>query len=217
MAKANQYGPWATSIDAGGNPQLSTFWRRRLTKLVPTSQTSPTLSRRNLLCLSAAAVLVMIVPTVRLAVAAGDAEPSQQGGANTVKATDQASPSKGATAAKQQGGSSSGDTIVTGIFSTASSPMDFYLPSIAYHTLNSAVIRRNWESPTVRKRHWPRFPAIRFNSGASCSGRRRQKWKTVRPPNGPSAKTSTPQRWPKTRWQYASRLSDCSIPINWPR
>ena len=139
---SNPYGPWATSINAGSNPQLSTFWRRRLTMLVPASQTSPTLSRRNLLCLSAAAMLVMIVPTVRLAVAAGDAESSLQGGANTAKATDQASPSKGATAAKPQGGSPSGHTIVAGIFSTASSPMDFYLPSIAYHMLNRAVIRR---------------------------------------------------------------------------
>ena len=43
----NPYGPWATAIDAGRNPQLSSFWRQRLTMLVPASQTSPVLSRRK--------------------------------------------------------------------------------------------------------------------------------------------------------------------------
>ena len=69
---SNQYGPWATLIDAGGNPQLSAFWRRRLTMLVPTSQTSPVLSRRNLLWLGAAAVLTGVLPTFRLAPAEAD-------------------------------------------------------------------------------------------------------------------------------------------------
>ena len=58
----NQYGPWATLIDAGPNPQLSAFWRRRLVMLGPTSQTSPVLSRRNLLWLGAAAVLTSVLP-----------------------------------------------------------------------------------------------------------------------------------------------------------
>jgi len=52
-------------IDAGGNPQLSAFWRRRLTMLVPTSQTSPALSRRNMLWLGAAATLLLVLPTFR--------------------------------------------------------------------------------------------------------------------------------------------------------
>ena len=60
-----QYGPWATAINVGRNPQLSSFWRRRLTMLVPTSQTSPVLSRRNLLWLGAAAVLMILLPTFR--------------------------------------------------------------------------------------------------------------------------------------------------------
>lgn len=64
---ANQYGPWATSIDAGGNPQLSSFWRRRLTMLAPVSQTSPVLSRRNLLWLGAAGALTGVLPTLRSA------------------------------------------------------------------------------------------------------------------------------------------------------
>ena len=66
---ANNFGPWATSIDAGGNPQLSTFWRQRLTKLVPTSQSSLTLSQRTAVP-GAAGVLTGVLPTVRLALAA---------------------------------------------------------------------------------------------------------------------------------------------------
>ena len=54
----NPYGPWATAMDAGCNPQLSAFWKQRLAMLVPTSQTSPVLSRRNLFGLVAAAALV---------------------------------------------------------------------------------------------------------------------------------------------------------------
>ncbi len=67
---SNQYGPWASSINACGNPQLSAFWRERMTKLVPASQTSPTLSRRSLLCLGAAGMLTAMAPTLRLAQAA---------------------------------------------------------------------------------------------------------------------------------------------------
>ncbi|MGA2797848.1 MAG: hypothetical protein ABSE63_09735 [Thermoguttaceae bacterium] len=54
---ANKYGPWATLIDVGGSPQLSAFWKRRMSMLVPASQTSPVLSRRNLSLLAAAGIL----------------------------------------------------------------------------------------------------------------------------------------------------------------
>jgi len=77
----NPYGPWATLIDIGGSPQLSAFWRRRLTMLVPTSQTSPVLSRRNLLWLVAAGVLLVVLPTLRSAPAMADEEkPAALGG-----------------------------------------------------------------------------------------------------------------------------------------
>ena len=71
---SNQYGPWATMIDVGGNPQLSAFWRRRLTMLVPASQTSPMLSRRNLLWLGVAAALMLLPPTLLAAPPAADEE-----------------------------------------------------------------------------------------------------------------------------------------------
>jgi Tol biopolymer transport system component len=74
---SNQYGPWATSINACGNPQLSSFWRQRMSKLVPTSQTSLTLSRRSLLCLGAAGAMTAVLPTVRIAEAlASDVKPT---------------------------------------------------------------------------------------------------------------------------------------------
>ena len=70
----NLYGPWATAINVGGNAQLSSFWRQRLTMLVPASQTSPVLSRRNLLGLVAAAVLICALPTFHAAPAVAEQE-----------------------------------------------------------------------------------------------------------------------------------------------
>ncbi len=72
----NPYGPWATAIDAGRNPQLSAFWRQRLTMLVPTSQTSPVLSRRSLLGLVAAAALVCALPTFHAVPAVAQQQPA---------------------------------------------------------------------------------------------------------------------------------------------
>jgi hypothetical protein len=71
----NRYGPWATMIDLGGSPQLSTFWRRRLTMLAPVSRTRFALSRRNLFWLGAATVLLMALPMIRFA-AAGEKDAS---------------------------------------------------------------------------------------------------------------------------------------------
>ena len=56
---AHQYGPWATAINVGQNPQLSAFWRRRLTMLMSTSQTSPVLSGRNVLWLGVGVLLTL--------------------------------------------------------------------------------------------------------------------------------------------------------------
>ena len=63
----NPYGPWATAIGAGRNPQLSAFWRQRLTMLVPTSRTSPVLSKRTLMLLGVSAVLLGAMPTLQSA------------------------------------------------------------------------------------------------------------------------------------------------------
>ena len=68
------YGPWATAIDAEWSPQLSSFWRQRLTMLVPASQTSPVLSRRNLLGLVAAAFFTCALPAFLAAPAVAEQE-----------------------------------------------------------------------------------------------------------------------------------------------
>ena len=74
----NPYGPWATAIDIGGRAQLSSFWRQRLTMLVPASQTSPVLSRPNLLGLVAAAAMVCALPTFLAAPAIAEQEKVSQ-------------------------------------------------------------------------------------------------------------------------------------------
>lgn len=51
---------------------MSAFWRRRLTRLAAASQASPVLSRRQWLCLGATLVLVMLLPSFRLAPAVAD-------------------------------------------------------------------------------------------------------------------------------------------------
>jgi hypothetical protein len=66
------YGPWAMPIEANSNPQLSSFWKRRIKMLVPVSQTCHTLSRRNLLWLGAAALLLAVLPTFHSAPVAAD-------------------------------------------------------------------------------------------------------------------------------------------------
>ena len=78
----NPYGPWATAINAGQNPQLSAFWRQRLTMLVPTSQTSPVLSRRTLMLLGVSAVLLGVMPTLQSApaIATEDNSPAETKG-----------------------------------------------------------------------------------------------------------------------------------------
>jgi hypothetical protein len=77
---SDQFGPWATSINVGANPQLSSFWRRRLRMLVPASQTSLVLSPRSLGCLLATGALLIGVPTLHLGVAAAEEEkPSTAG------------------------------------------------------------------------------------------------------------------------------------------
>ncbi len=68
----NPYGPWATAINAGRNPQLSAFWRQRLTMLVPVSRTSPVLCPRNLLGLLALAALIGVLPTFHAAPVVAD-------------------------------------------------------------------------------------------------------------------------------------------------
>ena len=40
----NQYGPWATAIEIGPQTRLSTFWRRRLTRLPAVARSKPAMN-----------------------------------------------------------------------------------------------------------------------------------------------------------------------------
>ena len=71
---ATNYGPWATPINAGMNPQLSAFWKRRLKMLVPTSQANQALSPRNLLWLTLVGAVFIALPTFRTGSAAAEDE-----------------------------------------------------------------------------------------------------------------------------------------------
>ncbi len=71
-------------IDLGGSPQLSTFWRRRLTMLAAASRSSLALSRSNLFWLGAAALLLMALPTIHFAAASEEDAAVGKGGARAV-------------------------------------------------------------------------------------------------------------------------------------
>jgi len=60
---SHAFGPWATAMSS---PQcLSTFWKRRLTMLLPTSRSAPGLSRGSIVALAAAALFAGILPTIQ--------------------------------------------------------------------------------------------------------------------------------------------------------
>jgi HEAT repeat protein len=80
----NSFGPWATTVDVGRGPRLSTFWKRRLAMLHATGQSRGSVTRRTVLALTAAGILACALPTFRgLAVATGEegspSETTQQG------------------------------------------------------------------------------------------------------------------------------------------
>lgn len=68
------FGPWATLISAGQNPQLSAFWRRRMNRLPAAASSNPALTRTTTWALIAAAILVGIVPTFRGQAASAETE-----------------------------------------------------------------------------------------------------------------------------------------------
>lgn len=69
------FGPWATAINTGSNPQLSRFWRRRLTQLPAVSQSRNATAWTMRAVVAAATVVLLGVPTLRdLAVSAEEKE-----------------------------------------------------------------------------------------------------------------------------------------------
>jgi hypothetical protein len=136
----NRYGPWATMIDFGGNPQLSTFWRRRMTMLAPASKTSLVLSRRSLLWLSTAALLLIALPTVHFA-AAGEKEASAaKGGDVAAKEHPGKAPSKDGGAKAVENKYYSGTLYVT-VHTAESASNILRLPTYVYGFLQFARFR----------------------------------------------------------------------------
>ncbi len=69
------FGPWSTAISTGANPELNTFWKRRLAMLPLLGQTASRASRRTLLLLAVLAAGALAIPTLKWAgqVPVGDA------------------------------------------------------------------------------------------------------------------------------------------------
>jgi hypothetical protein len=126
---SNQFGPWATMIDVGGNPQLSSFWRRRLTMLVPASRARAVLSRRGRLWLAATAALMLLLPTVHFVLADEPAE-------------------KTPAAKKPPATKPEGNWVVAGVVATAAAvqfddgPNAVFIPACVYGSLARGDVRK---------------------------------------------------------------------------
>jgi hypothetical protein len=68
----NCFGPWVTYFGTGSNPQLSAFWRRRMTRLGCLDRTKQLLSRLHVGWLVIVGVLMVGLPTVRSISATAD-------------------------------------------------------------------------------------------------------------------------------------------------
>src|SRR5262249_552599 len=73
------FGPWSSALGAGLSPQLSTFWKRRLSLLGPAPKAPQALTRRDWLKLGAAGAAACAVPTLHLASAEGPDGPLASG------------------------------------------------------------------------------------------------------------------------------------------
>ena len=67
----NSFGPWSTSVAAETQPQLNSFWKRRLAMLARVSGTKFVLTRRKILCLALIAAAALALPTFYIAPLAG--------------------------------------------------------------------------------------------------------------------------------------------------
>jgi Tol biopolymer transport system component len=63
---SSSFGPWTTSMTMTSPQGLSTFWKRRLTMLHPTSRSPLKLGRVNGFAVVAAAIVTCLLPTLRL-------------------------------------------------------------------------------------------------------------------------------------------------------
>lgn len=59
------FGPWATAVATGANPQLSTFWKTRLAMLSSLKGSSSRMTRRAVFVLECLAVGALAIPTLQ--------------------------------------------------------------------------------------------------------------------------------------------------------
>lgn len=64
---SHEFGPWSSSLGGEGSPGLSTFWKRRMTRLPETLAARPDVSRREWLQLAAVGAAACALPTLRRA------------------------------------------------------------------------------------------------------------------------------------------------------
>ncbi len=63
----NSFGPWSTAIATGANPQLNTFWKRRLNMLSSLKESNSGVTSRAMLMLACLAIGALAVPTLKWA------------------------------------------------------------------------------------------------------------------------------------------------------
>ena len=76
------FGPWSTAVGTGANPELNTFWKRRLAMLPLLGQTASRISRRSLLLLCALGIAVLAIPTLKWAAHSPFGSPAAHGAAD---------------------------------------------------------------------------------------------------------------------------------------
>jgi hypothetical protein len=83
------FGPWSTAIATGANPELNTFWKRRLAMLPMLSQAASRVHRRTVLLLGVLAAIGLAIPTLKWAGHSpfGNAPAQDAAGANESGAT----------------------------------------------------------------------------------------------------------------------------------
>jgi hypothetical protein len=61
------FGPWSTAITTGANPQLNTFWKRRLDMLSSLKESNSRVTSRAMLMLACLAIGALAAPTLKWA------------------------------------------------------------------------------------------------------------------------------------------------------
>ena len=79
------FGPWATLIYAGRSPQLSAFWRQRLTRLPGLARAKPGVTSSAVGALIATAVALVALPTLSVRHVSAEPRRDQAAASSSVK------------------------------------------------------------------------------------------------------------------------------------